>query len=287
MKRLLFLIALPVVLAAQDAPKPADPPRPWTDKASLSFVATGGNAKSETFGFGNEYKYTWTDASFAFNVGGVRVSTTTVNRSASGPDMNNVSLMETETTNLTTETYFASLRYDHTITDGLQWFATAGWDRNRPSGIDSREVVGAGIGYWWVKEDRTKFRTDLGLGYTKIKPVFETPDFQDSFGTWNLGAAFEKKLFDTSLFTSTLTLTDSLKDSRDYLGVWRNALTTNLNKTLALKVGYDMTYKNKPAFVGVDVVQTPVATPPVVIGQVPVQLKKLDTVFTTSLVITF
>jgi hypothetical protein len=41
-----------------------------------------------------------------------------------------------------------------------------------------------------------------------------------------------------------------------------------------------------PASVGVDVVQTPVTTPPVILGQVPFQLKKTDTVITTSLVIT-
>ena len=300
--RTLALLALPLSLAAQDARTsqltrtmsyagaeiPAQPPaQAWTDKASLSFVSTGGNAKSQTFGFGNEFKYVWTDASFAFNVGGVRVATTTVNRSASGPDMNNVALVESETTTTTTETYFANLRYDHNITEKLLWYGAAGWDRNVPSGIDGRTTGGAGLSYWWVKEDRTKFRTDLGLGYTKITPVFETPGFQDSFATWNLGAAFEKKVFDTSLFTSNLAFTDSLKESQDYLGVWRNAFTTTLSKRLALKVGYDMIYKNKPAFVAVDVVQTPVATPPVIIGQVPVVLKKLDTVFTTSLVVTF
>jgi hypothetical protein len=39
--------------------------------------------------------------------------------------------------------------------------------------------------------------------------------------------------------------------------------------------------------VAVDVVQTPVTTPPVILGQVPFQLRKTDTVFTTSLVISF
>ncbi|HJU82756.1 MAG TPA: DUF481 domain-containing protein [Holophagaceae bacterium] len=281
------LSVLPLTLAAQDAKPPEAPKQAWSDKASLSFVATGGNAQSQTFGFGNEYKYTWTDATFAFNAGGVRVSTTAVAYSASGPDLNNVSVVETKTTTLTTETYFANLRYDHNITERLLWYGAAGWDRNRPSGIDSRTTGGAGLSYWWAKADRTKFRTDLGLGYTKITPVFETPGFEERFGTWNLGALFEKKLFETSLFTSSLALTDSLKDSQDYLGVWRNAFTTNLSKRLALKVGYDLSYKNRPAFVAVDVVQTPVATPPVVLGQVPVALKKLDTVFTTSLVVTF
>jgi len=69
--------------------------------------------------------------------------------------------------------------------------------------------------------------------------------------------------------------------------VCRNAFTTTLSSRLALKVGYDLTYKNKPASVAVDVVKTPITTPPVILGQVPFFLKRTDSVFTTSLVITF
>lgn len=282
---LLALLALP--LAAQDA-KPADAPkRPWTDKASLSFVSVDGNAKSQSFGFTNEYKYAWADATFAFNAGGVRVGTTTFNRSASGPDLGDVTVVETETTATTAENYFATFRFDHMISDRFFWFASAAWDRNVPSGIDSRTVGTGGLGRWWIKEDRAKLRTDLGLGYTRITPVLETPGFEDSFGTWSLGASFEKKFLAASLFTSNLQVTDSLKDSQDYLGVWQNALTVSMSTHLALQVGYNLTYKNKPASIAVDVVQTPAATPPVILGQVPVPLKKTDTQFTASLVITF
>ena len=80
----------------------------------------------------------------------------------------------------------------------------------------------------------------------------------------------------------------SLGFSNEYKYAWSDAaFTTNLSSRLALKVGYDLTYKNQPAFVGVDVIRTPVTAPPVVLGQVPFQLKKTDSVFTTSLVITF
>jgi putative salt-induced outer membrane protein YdiY len=284
---LIPLLACGTIVAQTPAATVDAPKRPWSDKASLSFVSVDGNAKSQSLGFANEYKYAWSDATFAFNAGGVRVGTTTFNRSASGPDLNNVTVVQTETTATTTENYFANLRYDHNITDHLFWFGAAGWDRNVPSGIDSRTIGSAGLGYWWIKEDRTKFRTDLGLGYTKISPVLMTPGFEDSFGTWSFGASFEKKFLAASLFTSNLQVTDSLRNSQDYLGVWQNALTVSMSTHLALQVGYNITYKNRPAFVGVDVLQTPVAAPPVVIGQVPVQLKKTDTVLTTSLVITF
>lgn len=283
----LFLLAIPLSLLPLTAQESAVPKRPWSDKAALSYVAVGGNASSQSLGFTNEFKYTWTDAAFAFNAGGVRVATTTIDRSALGSSLAMATVQETRTTKTSTETYYANLRYDHNITERLLWFGSAGWERNIPAGLEARYVGLAGLGYWWLKEDRTKFFTDAGVGYTKETLVFRPVGTDDRYATFRLGAKFEKKLFATSTFTSELDLSDSFKDTQNYLAVWRNGFTTNLSSRLALKVGYDVTYKNKPASVGVDVVQTPVATPPVILGQVPFQLKKTDTVFTTSLVISF
>jgi putative salt-induced outer membrane protein YdiY len=142
------LLILPILAAGLPllAQTPEAPKQPWSDKGSLSYVAVSGNASSQSLGFSNEYRYLWSDATFAFNLGGVRVSTTTIDRSAFG---------------------------------------------------------------------------------------------------------------------------------------------ASLASRLALKIGYEVTYANRPASVGVTVVRTPVTTPPVLLGQVPFQLKKTDTVFTTSLVVTF
>jgi len=284
--------ALPCLFAtsclfAQTA-KPSEEPKPhWGDKASFSLVAVGGNAESQSFGFSNEYAYAWNEASsLAFNAGAVRVSTRTITYSAEGTTVTNFLLTKTETSQVTTEDYFANLRFAHNLSDRLLWFAGGGWERNIPAGMDSRTMANAGLGYWWAKNDRSKFRTDLGLGYTMEKPVLEMPDHQDRFGTWNAVLSYEQKIGDTSLFASNLTFTDALNESQKYLAVWRNDLSTNLNKTLALKVGYTMTYNNQPAFRAVDILETG-SQPPVVLGQTAVVLKKLDTVFTASLVITF
>ena len=280
---MLAILAAPPLMAQADAA----PKRPWSDKAALSYVAVGGNATSQSLGLSNEYKYTWSDAAFSFNVGGVRVATTTVSRTAMGTSLADAAVVETRTSTTGTETYYGNLRYDHNLTERLQWFGSAGWERNLPAGLEARYTGLAGLGYWWIKADRTKFFTDAGAGYTKENQVVRPAGTDDHFATFRLGVKVERKLFETSLFTSELNVSDSLKDSQNYLGVWRNAFTTTLSSRLALKVGYDVTYANKPAFVGVDVVQTPVTTPPVILGQVPFQVKKTDTVFTTSLVIAF
>ncbi len=278
------LLALSLPLVAQ---APAAPKQPWSDKASLSYVAVGGNASSQSLGFANEYKYAWSDASFAFNLGGVRVATTTTSRTAYGASLPAATVTETDLTTTNTETYYANLRYDHKLSERFEWFGSAGWERNIPAGLEGRTTGLAGVGYWWVKDDRTKVFTDAGLGYTKESLVYTPAGTDSGFGTFRLGAKVEQKVFAASLFTSELNVSDSLKDSQNYLAVWRTSFTTTLSSRLALKVGYDMTYKNRPASVGVDVIQTPVATPPVILGQTAVQLKKLDTVFTTSLVLSF
>lgn len=278
---ILFLL-FPSLGAQAPSPRPS-----WSDKAALSFVAVGGNASSQSLGFSNEFKYAWVDAALAFSAGGVRVATTTIDRTASGSSLAGATIVETRTTKTSTETYHANLRYDHNLTDRMQWFGFAGWERNLPAGLEARYTGLAGLGYWWIKADRTKVFTDAGIGYTKEDQVFRPAGAEDRFGTFRLGAKLEKMLFAASTLTSELNLSTSFKDSRNYLAVWRNAFTTNLSSQLALKVGCDLTYQNRPAFVGVDVVQTPVASPPVILGQVPFQLKKMDTAFTTSLVITF
>lgn len=290
--RLIPVLAVALAASALVAPvlvaqTPEPPKSPWSDKAALSYVAVGGNATSQSLGFSNDYKYAWSKASIAFSLGGVRVAATTVDRTALGPDLASAAVTETRTTKTSTESYFANLRYDHHLSDRLEWFGAGGWERNIPAGLKARYTGIAGLGHWWVKEDRTKVFTDAGAGYTKETPVLSTAGTDNAFATFRFGAKVEQKLFDASVFTSELAVSDSFKDSQNYLAVWRSAFTTNLSARLALKVGYDVTYKNKPAFVGVDVVQTPVADPPVVLGQVPFQLKKTDTVFTTSLVITF
>lgn len=284
MKALLFGL-VPVALCAQ---APAAPPTSnWTDKASLSYVSVGGNAQSQSLGFANEYLYKWATSSLAFNVGGVRVNTSTTERTATGTSATNYTVQETTTQATTSEAYTALLRYDHKLAEHIFWFGAGSWDRNRPAGLDSRLKAILGLGTTWMESERTKFRTDYGLGYTKEEPLFRPAGFTGSYATWQLGAKLEQKVYAASAFNSELSLSGSLKEGRDWLGTLKNSFTTTLSQRLALKVGYDLAYRNKPNVLGIDILETPVATPPVVLGKAPVTLKKVDTVFTTSLVITF
>jgi len=262
------------------------PRRPnWTDKASLSFVEVGGNAKSQSFGFSNEFTYNWTDATaLNFNASAVRVATDTTTYSATGSSPTSFAVARTDTTLVTTEDYLVNARFAQDLAGNLLWFAGAGWERNIPAGIRNRTAENAGLGYWWLRTDTHKLRTDLGLGYTRTTPVAQAPGFQVDYATWNAVLNYEQKIGDASVFTSNFNWTDSIQNSANYLATWRSDLTTTLYKKLALKIGFALTYNNRPASTEVDIDQTGTS---VVLGQTFVELRRLDSIFTTSLVISF
>jgi putative salt-induced outer membrane protein YdiY len=272
---------------AAQAPAPAHPKRPWNNVTTLSYVATAGNAEGQTIGFGNEFLYKWAQSAFSLKAGAIRVNTTVVTRMATGTSLQDYALVENRTPTTTAESYFLSGRYDHRLKDKDRWYwyGGAGWERNRPAGLDNKYTSTAGFGRIWADSDRTKFRTDAGFGYTHEQPLVPPANFQSNYGTFNLTSQVKQKVGASTLYTVDLALTDSLSDSQDYQGVLRQGLTVSINKTLALKIGYDVTYKNHPNLIPVEVFSLDV--PPVSLGKISVPAKRTDTVFTTSLVITF
>jgi tetratricopeptide (TPR) repeat protein len=260
---------------------------PWTDKASLSFLVVSGNATSQSFGFSNDYTRNWSDASaLTIGLAAVRVATRLTTYSATGSSPTSFTLSSTQTDQVTTADYTANARFAQNLTEEILWFAAGGWERNLPAGLDDRTVGSAGLGYWWTRTPRSKFRTDLGLGYTKAVPVVEAPGFQVSYATGNMVVSYERKLGAASVFASNLNGADSLTEGRNFLAVWRNDLSTSLSRRLTLKVGYVMTYNNRPASQAVPIFLTGSA-PPVTLGNTLVELKKLDTILSASLVVSF
>jgi len=273
-------------LTAQ-TPPPEPPKRPWSDVATLSYVATAGNAEGQTIGFGNEFLYKRDHSAFSLKAGAIRANSTLVTHGAVGNSLQDYALSETRTSTTTAESYFLNGRYDHRLKDKDRWywFGGAGWERNRPAGLDNKYTSMLGFGRIWADSDRTQFRTDAGFGFTYERPLVPPANFQSHYATFNFTSLLKQRIGAATLYTLDLTATDNLADSPDYSGTLRQGLTVSINRTLALKVGYDVTYKNRPNLIPVEVFTS--AAPPVSLGQVSVPAKKTDTVFTTSLVITF
>lgn len=258
-----FLLALPLVLVSQalaQTPPPEPPKRPWSDQAELSIVNTTGNAESTNFAFSNKYVYTWSHSDVTVNAAALRTETTTIDTSLF-PTV-------TETEQVTAESYLLDGKYRHDITQRFLWYGMARWYRNRPSGIDSREFAGAGIGYKFIASDVQSLTGELGVDYTREEQV-GAPD-SDSYAGARGFLGYERKLSPTSKFNAELELLDNLDDSDDWRGSGLVSVTASISSKLALKASYRALYDHQP----------------VVLAN-GYEFKTTDTIFTASLVVNF
>jgi putative salt-induced outer membrane protein YdiY len=249
----------------------------WSDVAEFSWVQTAGNSESSTFGLKNKLTRTWESSKFTFKAGGIRAESTTKSYTASGDP---VEFEVTEETKTTAENYYLNVRYDHKITDRFFWYAGAGWDRNRPAGIDNRYIAQGGVGNIWHDRDDLKFRTDYAATYTDQEDVFEQPGADTSF----LGARFSweylNKFGNDTTYENVLVLDANLEESSDYRADMINSLAVAINAHLALKVSLQWLYDNEPAFIEVPRLDPPPDTE-------ALELDSLDSLFTASLVVNF
>ncbi len=259
-------------------------PDEWTDSAEFSYVSTAGNSETSTFGLKDTLGRAWDRSSFELKLGGIRSEATTITRIAVGPSPASFSVFESSRSALTAENYFLSGRYDRKVSDRLFWYAGAGWDRNRFAGIQNRTTGAAGAGNIWRDTERAKFRTDYALTYTKQEDVVSSPELKDTFGGVRVTSKFEHKAGQVATFHNDIILDEDLRQTERWRGDMTNALSVTMSTHLALKVSLKWLYEHKPAFQSVEL-DNPLNTPT---GQtVPVELKSLDTIFTSSLVVNF
>jgi putative salt-induced outer membrane protein YdiY len=266
--------------AAETAPAPPKP----SDVAEFSYVATAGNSEASTLGFKNAYKYSWARASLELKAGGIRTSTTTIRRLAVGPDATTFTVLETRDTARTAESYYLNGRYDHKISDRVYWFAGGGWDRNRFAGVDNRYSAAAGVGNLWIASERTTFRTDYAVTFTRQEDVVEEPGADGTFLGTRLSSKLERRFGTGATYGNDLVVDNNAEETEDLRADMTNWVAVSMTSRLALKVSLQWLYDNVPALSEVPR-EFPLGT---ATGEtVLVPLDELDTVFTASLVINF
>ncbi len=253
---------------------------PWKDTAELSFVMTGGNSATSTFSFGNTLKRNWAKDSLTIKAFALSSRATTVSRTAQGTETD-YTVLEEKRTNLVAENFALSGLYDHRLSQKFVLQFGLGWDRNKFAGVAGRVIMTAGTGYAWVETKRTTLKTEGGLTYTWRKYFGQSAS---SFAGFRAIALFEQKILETSTVASTFIFDDNLKRTVDWRYDWTNSLAASISKVLALKTSLRLLYAHLPA---------EQAVPLFDLGgnatglTVPVPLKRLDSIFTTSIVINF
>jgi len=279
-----WAVALIALVACSAGAFAQEDEKSWSNKTDLSYVLTGGNAKSSSFGFKNDYVQKWAKSQFELNAVAINIRTGTTTYTLTDAD-NDLGYTQSDdtTTETTAESYFLGGRFDRKITERFFWYVGASWYQNEFSGFNHRIVGSAGVGNIWKDTDKVKFRTDYALTYTDQDDIVPNPDLEDSFAGIRLSYDYLNKFSESTEFESKLIFDYNVDVSDDWRGNWLNSISVSMTKRLALKVALLLLYANEPALAGAQGIVDENGDPLPEVG-FP-QLEELDTIFTTSLVI--
>jgi putative salt-induced outer membrane protein YdiY len=253
----------------------------WADKAELSWVVARGNSEASMFGFRNDLTNTWSNALFKFEVAGLRTATATVTRVPVGSSPDDFEVERSSVSELTAENYLARAKYDRNITERFYLYGSGGWDRNEFSGIRNRYFGAGGVGNIWFDRDVFRWRTDYGISVTREQGT--VADIV-TFAGLRLSSDFLRKLTGNTELTNLTIADENFDNTSDFRLDSLTAVAVSLNSHMALKVGLRFLFDNDPSFIEVPL-EFPKGNPLGIL--VPVQADKLDTTFSTALVINF
>jgi putative salt-induced outer membrane protein YdiY len=252
----------------------------WKATAELGYVVTGGNTATSTFSLGSTLSRKWETDALIFKTFILRSNSTTISKTAVGTETDFV-LNEEQVSRLVAENFLLSAQYDRRLAKKVVAQFGLSWDRNRFAGVASRLLFTAGTGYAWVETKRTVFKTDGGLTYTLRKYIGQPAT---SFAGFRAIASFEQKILERSSVASQFIFDDNLKKMVDWRYDWTTSVSASISKSLALKTSVRFLYAHLPAEEAVPLFDSEGLPTGLT---VPVPLKKLDTFFTTSIVINF
>ena len=256
------------------------PARAWTNGTELSLVVASGNAHAESIGFRNVYEYRWSDATLTWETGWVRAASLDGDRVAVAEPGGGFAVVDPPP-EIDSQRVYSKLGFRHEIIGPHFWFANFDSVRDEPSNIKRQFVGAGGFGTEWANRDGLRFRTEYGVSVTS-----EALDIEgaDAFGGYRLAYALNAGVTRTLTVDSELTFDGSFDRRDDIRSDWLNGVTVSLSARIALRSSIRLLFRNRPALEAINLV-----TPPrdAVIGTVEIPKGKLDTSFTTSLVINF
>jgi putative salt-induced outer membrane protein YdiY len=253
----------------------------WFFEGELSGLWTGGNSESFTFGLGSTLRHIWTNSELRFDAGGTQTESSLTTRTAVGTT-ENFQVNEQTDKEKTAEILFARGRYDYNFTENFYALGGIDWLRNKFAGIDSRTLIGAGVGNKWVDNDNVRFKTDYSFTYTFQSDVVENPFTKTNFPGLRFAYDFWYNLTSSTDFESILILDWNLDNTDDVRADFYNALPIKISEIFTLKPSLQLQWRNDPSLTEVDLF-APDGTPAG--AKVLVPLKKLDSLFSLTLVV--
>jgi putative salt-induced outer membrane protein len=218
-----FRCAVAVLLAAFPSLALADePPRPTKLTADFGYVKTGGNSDVTTVSGSDKLEHTTGAWAFTQEAGAVWGETDGVESAGR---------------------YGVSLRADRNLNARLSLYGLAAWRRNTFAGISRQFDEGVGLSWKAVVTPPHSLDLEAGMG---LNQRTTTLDQDQDFGTARGAAVYGYDFAQKSHFEARGAYLLNLKDTQDSEGSARFSLTAPVAGSLALKVSYDLAYRNRP-----------------------------------------
>jgi len=212
--------------AAAPAPAPAPaaaPPKPkWERSASLGVTVTSGNNDTLLF---------------TANILGTRKWDK--NELALGADMTYGEVENRKNT----DSQHGFAQYNRLFTE--RWYGYGRIDalRDAVADVDYRLTVGPGIGYYFIKNEKTSFRLEGGPSYILEK----TGGREDDYLALRVGERFEHKFSATTRIWQSLEFLPQVDDFENFIAIAEIGVAAALTKSLELRAFIQDTYDNVPA----------------------------------------
>ena len=271
------VLLVTLVVASPARAQDVEPERAWSNATELGWVFTEGNAQTNSFNLRNVFEYEWPQADLTFEFGILRADSGDDRFALGTEDDFEIIEPDVEPDN---ERIHAKVRYLKNVSDLFFWYGRLDAEKDQPADINYRLTPAAGAGNNWADGDDLTFRTGYGLSYSAEDL---TLDGGSNYSGYQMFYELEMKATDSTSVESNLTFDGSLKTASNYRFNWLNGVSVAISDTIALKASLRLVYRNDPALEEIDLEDPDGA----VVGNVIVLKKKLDSGFTTSLVINF
>lgn len=279
-----FLLALFLGTSAEASAQllQVPPPSEWSNSSKFSFIQTGGNTESITFGLANELVMEWENTETQLDMIALRTRTTRFTRSAVGTADDFRFEEETEARD-SAEHYHFSFRSDRGFSERSTVFGQVGWTRNTFTGINARYVVVGGMSTRWVESEMHQLRSSYGPTFNAQDDVVPDPDVASIFIGVQVSGEYELQLTDNTEFKSTLVVNENGFHLADLRADWVTTLGVSMSDRFGLQAEFRYHFDNHPSLT--DVPLTSGQGEPA--GEVSVPLGKTDRVLTMALVVDF
>ena len=275
-------VALAIFLASSICAPPAlaqdsVAERAWSNSTELGWVFTYGNATTNSFNLRNVFEYEWLDADLNLEFGILRADSGDERFALGTEEAFEIIEPPVEPD---TERMYATARYLRNVSDRFFWYGRFDIERDQPADITFRLTPAGGAGNNWETLENIELRTGYGFGYSAGSMTF---DGSSNYFGYQLFYEFDMKVNDNTDIDSSMTLDGSIMSPSNYRFHWANGIGVAINERIALKASLRLVYRNDPAQEEIDLEDLSGA----ILGNVIVSKKKLDSGFTTSLVINF